>query len=84
MYFLYILKSINYRKSYIGITENVSRRLQEHNAGMSFFTKPYSPWTILYTEECKNREEARQREKYFKSTTGRREMKKMFAKIKPE
>ena len=78
MYYLYILKSIKYKKSYVGISDNVNRRLKEHNAGKMFFTKRYKPWEIIYTENFSTLVDAQKREKYMKSGTGRRFMKKLF------
>lgn len=75
MVYLYILKSKNYPKTYVGITECIGRRLAEHNSGKSTFTNRYKPWVIIYTEEHSSMNEARKREKYFKSATGRRKLK---------
>jgi len=41
-----------------------------------FFTKRYLPWKYIFTERFGNRVEARKREKYLKSATGRRWMSK--------
>lgn len=76
MHYLYVLKSINARKSYVGITDNIARRLNEHNSGLSFHTKKYCPWELIYKEEFNNRIEARKRELYFKTAAGRRFIKK--------
>lgn len=71
-YFVYILKSINYAKTYVGITDNIHRRLIQHNNGYHPYTKRYAPWKIITIEKNKNRAEARAREKYLKSCTGRK------------
>jgi putative endonuclease len=76
MYYLYILKSINYNKSYIGITNNIERRLAQHNQGYSFYTKKYKPWKLIYKKMYINRCEARKREKYLKAASGRKWLKK--------
>ena len=78
MFCVYILKSINYRKSYVGCTDNVSRRLREHNSGKMAFTKRYMPWKMLSVEKFKSLSKARKRESYFKSGGGRRYLKKLF------
>ncbi|MCE2741701.1 MAG: GIY-YIG nuclease family protein [Sphingobacteriales bacterium] len=49
------------------MTSNLSQRLARHNSGFEQTTKPYSPFRLLYTESCLNRDEARKREKYWKS-----------------
>lgn len=72
MYTIYILKSLNFPKTYVGITNNMQRRLLEHNGSKSTFTKRYAPWKVVYTEESKDLSGARKREKYFKSSVGRK------------
>ncbi|MCX6794358.1 MAG: GIY-YIG nuclease family protein [Candidatus Gottesmanbacteria bacterium] len=74
MFYLYILKSLKYNKSYVGCTNNLERRLKQHNNGDHIYTKRYVPWIIVYSERLKDRKEARTREIYFKSSTGRRWM----------
>jgi putative endonuclease len=66
-------------KHYVGFTDNLTRRLAEHNAGKSKFSSGYIPWEVIYTEEVANRSQARTREKYLKSAAGRR-----FVKAKIE
>ena len=78
MYFVYVLKSISARKSYVGHTDNLERRLSEHNAGKSTFTKRFLPWEILHTEEFLTLEEAVKREKYLKCAAGRKFLKTLF------
>jgi putative endonuclease len=80
MYYLYILISTKYKKTYVGITDNPTRRLMEHNRGESNYTKRYIPWIILYTEKYKSRILARKREKYFKSAIGRKWIKNNLIK----
>jgi len=72
MYYVYVLKSTAHLKSYVGITDDISRRLSQHNSGKHPYTKRYLPWTIIHTEEYPNRIEARRREVYLKSASGRR------------
>ncbi|MFW6143858.1 MAG: GIY-YIG nuclease family protein [Patescibacteria group bacterium] len=78
MYTVYVLKSLNFPKTYTGFTNDLERRLEEHNTGKSTYTKRYAPWEVVYTEEVANRKTARKREKYFKSATGRRHLKKLL------
>lgn len=78
-YFVYILKSRVAGKSYVGYTNNLNHRLKQHNLGQSYFTKRYAPWDILYTEEFDNIKDAKNRERYLKSSSGRRlVLKKLF------
>lgn len=81
-YIVYVLSNTVARKSYVGLTDNLDRRLKEHNSGDSYYTKRYAPWKVIYTEELNSQFEARKREKYLKSASGRRlVLKKIFSKI---
>ncbi len=71
-YIVYVLSSLKDKKSYVGFTNNIERRLHEHNTGKSNFTKKYLPWEVLYKEEFDSKIEARKREKYLKSSAGRK------------
>ncbi|AFH50301.1 Putative endonuclease [Ignavibacterium album JCM 16511] len=72
MYVVYVLYSLIYDKIYIGQTENIERRMLEHNNGLlSVYSKRYKPWELLYTEEYPTRAEAMKREKQLKSQKGR-------------
>ena len=73
---IYILKSQSYNETYVGITNNLVRRLKEHNAGKNTYTKRHIPWKVIYKEEVESIMDARKKEKYFKSSAGRRWMKK--------
>jgi putative endonuclease len=74
-YFVYILKSEVTRNSYVGHTANLEKRLTEHNNGKSISTRNKRPWKLIYQEEFQTRSEAISREKYFKSITGRLDLK---------
>lgn len=70
-WFVYVLRSINFERNYIGFSGNVSKRLRQHNSGKTKSTKPYLPWKILFSEEFSSKEEALKREKFLKSGKGR-------------
>jgi len=76
MYFVYVLKSKTKLKTYVGYTNNISKRLKEHNQGKSSFSKRYKPWILIYLERFKTKKEAIKREKYFKTAAGRRWLKR--------
>jgi putative endonuclease len=80
-YFVYVLKSLTASKSYTGITNNLDRRLDEHNAGKHFDTKRHIPWVMIYNEEYDSLREARKREKYLKSASGRKFLREIFKKL---
>ncbi len=72
MWYVYILKSQKDNSFYTGMSENVEQRLQQHNAGKSKYTNGHRPFELVYTEFVGSREEARKREKYLKSSAGKR------------
>jgi len=67
--YVYILFSLKDSKLYIGCTNNLKRRLQEHNIGKVDFTKYRRPLNLIYLEGCLNEKDAYKREKYFKMDT---------------
>jgi putative endonuclease len=75
MYFTYVLKSESDKKFYIGFTENLTKRLGDHNNGRVDSTRGRRPFELVYYEACKSREKALKREKYFKTGFGRRFLK---------
>ena len=81
MYKLYVLRSKSAKRSYVGITDNLDRRLIEHNSGKHFYTKRHLPWELIYNEIFNSREEAREREKSLKTASGRRFLKKLFSEL---
>jgi putative endonuclease len=78
MFNVYVLSSINFRKSYVGCTDDLTRRLKEHNSDKMAYTKHYKPWKIVHFEEFENLAIARKRESYLKTGAGRRFLKKIF------
>ena len=75
-FYTYVLLSLKDNEYYIGYTNNLRKRLEEHNLGKNFSTKPRRPLKLIYFEACLNEDDAKQREKYFKSTIGRRYLSK--------
>jgi len=55
----------------VGMSEDVQKRIIQHNKGMTFSTKGYRPWKLFFFEEYNSREEARKREVYLKSGIGK-------------
>lgn len=56
---------------YTGSTNNIDRRLLEHNSGKSKYTRSTRPFDLIYTEEFEIRLEARKRELFLKTGKGR-------------
>ena len=76
MWHVYILYSIKTAKTYTGFSNDVQRRLFEHNISESRgFTLRYRPWTLLRTENFNTKKEAMIREKFLKTGRGREEIK---------
>ena len=53
-------------------------RLKEHNAGKNRFTKGHRPWKIIFTEDHDDWKSARTREKYLKTSAGKKWLKKFL------
>jgi len=77
-WFVYILKSEKDRKTYCGSTNDLTRRIDQHNKGYVKSTKNRRPLTIFYKEEYNTEADARKRERYFKSASGRKFLAKLF------
>ncbi|MEA1980045.1 MAG: GIY-YIG nuclease family protein [candidate division Zixibacteria bacterium] len=70
MFYVYVIKSDS-GKHYTGHTNNIQRRLSEHNNGMCKTTKPESNWEIVHLEKFDTRGKAMIREKWLKTGKGR-------------
>jgi putative endonuclease len=79
MYFVYLLKSEKDNGWYIGFTENVERRLLEHNNGKNTSTTHRRPWRTIYYEAYLDKRDALGRERFLKSGSGHRFLKKQLA-----
>jgi putative endonuclease len=77
MYFVYAIRSLVDGRIYVGMTNDVAKRLSEHNAGKTKSTKGYTPWQLIYTESLPLHTQARVREKYLKSGVGKEFLKAM-------
>ncbi|MGA8263050.1 MAG: GIY-YIG nuclease family protein [Ignavibacteriaceae bacterium] len=66
MFKVYILQSIKNDRYYLGHTNNLDRRLAEHNNGFSSSTKAGIPWKIIWTENCYTRSDAMKLENKIK------------------
>jgi putative endonuclease len=72
MYHIYVIKSLTHHSRYIGSTDNVEKRLSEHNAGKCRYTSGRLPWILIYEESFMTRSEAMKRERFLKSGQGRK------------
>lgn len=76
MWFVYVLKSISNDFIYIGSTNNLKRRILEHNERLVLSTKHYAPFEIEAYVAVKTEKRARELEKYFKTGSGKAVLKK--------
>jgi putative endonuclease len=66
-YYVYILASKPYGTLYIGVTNDLVRRVWEHkNDFVDGFTKKYGVHSLVYYEQCESIESAITREKQMK------------------
>lgn len=77
-YYVYLLRSINNGRLYIGFTKDLKKRVIEHNKGLNISTKAYVPWKLIYYETHRDEIDARRREKYLKTSAGRQAPRKML------
>jgi len=77
-YYIYLIESENDGIWYVGLSQNPKERLIQHNAGKSKFTKGHIPWLLLFEEKIGSLSEARKKEKYYKSSAGKRRLTKIL------
>ncbi len=75
MYTVYVIKSKKDAKLYYGFTNDIKRRLKEHNEGKVISTMSRTPFELVYFELTSTVELARKKERYFKSGFGRKYIK---------
>ena len=72
MYYTYVLFSLKDRKLYTGYTENIKRRINEHNQGLVSSTRHRRPLELIYYEYGGTEEDAIRRERCLKSGRGKK------------
>ena len=76
MYYAYVIRSVNHNYIYKGHCYDLKKRLIEHNSGMTKSIRPYLPVKLIYFETFETESEAIAKEQYFKSSAGRRYLKR--------
>ncbi|HRZ95032.1 MAG TPA: GIY-YIG nuclease family protein [Candidatus Moranbacteria bacterium] len=76
--YLYILKSLKDGKTYIGSTDDLKRRLAQHEKGKVESTKNRLPMELIYQENYNLLAEARYMERYYKSCAGRKKIREIL------
>ena len=75
MFYIYIIKSRE-GKFYIGSTDNLEKRLQQHNSKQfKAWTNRFNDWIIVYSESFNSRTEALKRENEIKKMKGGQQFK---------
>ena len=81
MFYVYIIISLNFQKTYVGFTSDIENRLIAHNHPKNKgWTKRFQPWTLLHYEKFENKEDAMKRELELKSGRGREFIKTLIDK----
>lgn len=80
MYYVYILQSNKTGKYYVGYTNNIEKRLKEHNSGKTKSLVKQLPLELIKIEEYQFYEEARKREKQIKQYKSGEALKKILKK----
>lgn len=78
MFYVYVLKSLENGRLYTGSTNDLERRLHEHNSGRSKYTKLTKPFELVYKEEYNTKSEAYRRELFLKTGKGREFLKEIL------
>ncbi|KAA0206849.1 GIY-YIG nuclease family protein [Candidatus Uhrbacteria bacterium] len=76
MYYVYILISLKDRRFYVGSTQELKRRFDEHSKGLVESTRHRRPLILLAYESYWLRSEAVRREMYLKSSDGKKDIRK--------
>jgi putative endonuclease len=72
MFYVYLLRSETHLdQTYVGSTQDLRKRLAEHNAGKSIHTKKFKPWDLIAYVALSEKHLAEELERYLKSGSGR-------------
>lgn len=80
MYYVYILQSLKDKGLYIGYSNNLKRRIKEHQKGLVFATKGRLPIKLIHYQAFLSKEDATDCEKYLKTTRGWERIHRMLFK----
>ncbi len=75
MYYFYVLQLEHNKKLYKGFTNDLKRRIAEHQIGKSKYTSLQGKFDLIFYEAYKDKRDARSAEVYFKSGHGREVLK---------
>jgi putative endonuclease len=81
MFYVYVIRSQTVGKIYVGHTQDLEKRLSEHNNPNCFSSKFMKripgPWVLVHSEVYSTRSEAFQRERWLKTGHGREYLRKL-------
>lgn len=71
MHYVYLIESLSAQgQRYVGLTTDLRRRLEEHNAGKSLHTSKFKPWRLVTYIAFADQAKASAFERYLKSSSG--------------
>lgn len=80
MYYTYLLENSNDKSWYLGYTSDLKKRFKEHQGGYGAkTTKRKQGWVLIYYEAYLNKKDAEGRERFLKSGSGRKYLKKQLS-----
>ena len=79
MYFVYVLWSDATGCHYVGHTSDLTQRLGQHNNGITKSTNNRESWNMIHKEHFPTRADAKRRERFLKTGSGREELKQLSA-----
>lgn len=77
-WYVYVLRSQKDQMFYIGSTNDLERRVQQHQRGENVSTSKRLPVELFYFEGHRSKDDALRREKYFKTTKGKVTLRQMM------
>ena len=81
MFKVYWLISEDKKKTYVGFSDNIEKRTKEHVSRQVKTTREFGKFKCYVLESVDDLESARRRERYWKSSAGRKKLKEYFDKI---
>jgi len=77
-WYVYVLRSLTDNMFYVGSTNDLKRRLQQHQRGENVSTAKRLPVELLYFEGHRSKDDAVRRERYFKTEKGKTTLRQML------
>ena len=82
MFYVYAISSLNHNYIYVGLAQDIPKRIKRHNGGRERTTRFYKPFELIYSESCVTRIAASEREKYWKSGIGKEKLRSIRDSLK--